>query len=165
MPIALAITAYARIHMSILKKVAQDLGLTIYYMDTDCLALSGKLDPIYISLELGKLKLEHVFDKVIYLAPKVYAGKTDSYEISRVKGLKNHISFDELEPLLKKDQTLSFNQNKWYKNIGKGYISIKNEVYTLMLTHNKRELIFDKMNVFIDTRPFIFKRLSFKQRK
>lgn len=141
--------------MAYLKKVATDLGLTIYYMDTDCIALSGELPLEFIGKKLGKLKLEHVFKEVVYLAPKVYAGKTDTYEYSKVKGLKNHINFDELKPLLTKDRSLILNQEKWYKNIGEGHISIKNEIYTLMITENKRKLIFNKDNIFVDTEPFV----------
>ena len=39
--IALATTAYGRIHMSNLKQMILALGLIIYYMDTDSLAVSG----------------------------------------------------------------------------------------------------------------------------
>ena len=141
--------------MSKLKKLALDLGLTIYYMDTDSFAVSGELDPTLVGKELGKLKLEHVFNEVVYLAPKVYAGKTDNYEVSRVKGLKDKISFFEIKPLLKKDSTLVLKQDKMFKNLSEAHIFVQEEIYTLMLTENKRELIFNKDNIFIDTKPYI----------
>lgn len=156
--IALAVTAYARIYMSQLKQIALLLGLIIFYMDTDSLALSGLLPPEFVGKELGKMKLEHVFNEVIFLAPKVYGGKNDSYEYTKVKGLKNHITFNELKPLLTKDNSLTLNQEKWFKNIGKGHISIKKELYTLMITENKRHLIFNKDNVFVDTKPFVLSK-------
>lgn len=152
-PVALAITAHARVHMSRLKSVASSLNLIIYYMDTDCLALSGELDPKFIGTDLGLLKLEHVFNEVIYLAPKVYSGKADGYEYTKVKGLKESITFDELKTILKKGESIKLTQEKWYKNIGEAHISVKDEIYTLMLTDNKRELIFNNNNVFVDTKP------------
>lgn len=152
-PVALAITAQARVHMSKLKEVATSSDLNIYYMDTDCIALSGKLDPKYIGLELGLLKLEHVFNDVIYLAPKVYSGKADGYEYTKVKGLKDSITFDELKPILKKGECIKLSQDKWYKDIGQSHITVKDEVYTLMVTDNKRELIFNNDNIFVDTKP------------
>nr|YP_010697740.1 hypothetical protein P1R16_mgp05 [Porodaedalea niemelaei]WCF76636.1 hypothetical protein [Porodaedalea niemelaei] len=154
-PLAVDITSYARIHMSYLKNIAQLQDLTILYMDTDSLSLNGKLDPKYIGTELGKLKLEHIFNEVIYLAPKVYAGKTDTYEYVKVKGLKNHISFDQMKPLLNKDESLQINQDKWYKHIDEGLIAVKNEIYTLMLTDNKRELLFTADGIFKDINPYV----------
>nr|YP_009690259.1 DNA polymerase family B [Porodaedalea pini]QEG57039.1 DNA polymerase family B [Porodaedalea pini] len=154
-PVALAITAYARIHMSLLKKSALSSNLDIFYMDTDSLSLNGELDPKFIGTELGKLKLEHIFNEVIYLAPKVYAGKTDTYEYVKIKGLKNPISFDEMKPLLNKGDSLQINQEKWYKHINEGLITVKNEIYTLMLTDNKRELLFTADGIFTDTNPYV----------
>lgn len=132
-PIALAITAQARIHMSALKKIATDQNLSIYYMDTDSLALSGELDSKFIGTGLGKLKLEHVFNEVVYLAPKVYAGKANDYEYTRAKGVKDSISYSDIKPLLVKGESIKINQDKWYKNIGEGHITVKDEIYTLML--------------------------------
>lgn len=59
---------------------------------------------------------------------------------------KNVISFSDLKTLLNKDSKLRIYQEKWYKNISEGNIQIKNEIYTLMITDNKRHLIFDKNN-------------------
>ena len=43
-----------------------------------------------------------------------------------------------MKKLLQKDETLVINQDKMFKNIGAGNISIREEIYTLMLTDNKR---------------------------
>ena len=43
---------------------------------------------------------------------------------------------------------------KWYKNISKGYITIKKELYTLLVTNNKRKLIYEN-NKLINTKPYI----------
>jgi hypothetical protein len=62
------------------------------------------------------MKLEHIFDEVVYLAPKVYGriitneqGKED---FVRIKGLINPISVEELKILLYKGKTLPINQEK-----------------------------------------------------
>jgi hypothetical protein len=48
------------------KLLALNLGLEIYYSDTDSLVLNGELPKEYISnTELGKLKLEYQFKAII----------------------------------------------------------------------------------------------------
>jgi hypothetical protein len=150
--ISAAVTAYARIHMTKFKTME---GVTLYYSDTDSIDIDQPLDPKYIGTELGKMKLEHIFDDAIFLAPKVYGGKTSTYEYVKVKGLKNPVSFNELKPLLIKSANLKINQEKWYRNINDGNIKILPQIYTLMINNQKRELVFDNSNKFVDTRPII----------
>jgi hypothetical protein len=71
--IASAVTAYSRMIINQYKLLALNLGLEIYYSDTDSLVLNGKLPEEYISnTELGKLKLEYKFKEGIFVMPKVY---------------------------------------------------------------------------------------------
>ena len=70
--IAAAVTSYGRIHMSQFKN-NKSLG-DILYTDTDCIAITGDMDPKYIGKGLGQMELEKQFIKVVYLAPKVYIG-------------------------------------------------------------------------------------------
>jgi hypothetical protein len=70
--IASAITAYGRIHMSQFKNNPA-IG-DLLYSDTDCIAISGDLNPKYIGKGIGQMELEKQFIKVVYLAPKVYIG-------------------------------------------------------------------------------------------
>jgi hypothetical protein len=151
-PISLAVTAYSRIFMSQFKNNPEYI---LYYSDTDSLDINKTLATEFVGNELGKLKLEHIFDEAVFLSPKVYGGKTSNYEYVKIKGLKNPISFNELSTLLIKDNKIIIEQDKWFKDISKGNITIKNEIYTLMLTENKRKLIFDTNNKFIDTKPLI----------
>ena len=44
-------------------------------------------------------------------------------------------------------------QEKWHKDIPNNQIIIKNEIYTLMVTDNKRKLIYNTEGEFIDTEP------------
>jgi hypothetical protein len=148
-PIAAAVTAGARIHMTQFKTMD---GITLFYTDTDSIDINKPLPSKFIGKELGKMKLEHIFNDAIFLAPKVYSGITDNYEYVRIKGLKNPIAYNELKPLLIKDQSICIEQEKWYRNISKGNIQIKQEIYTLINNNLKRRLIFDN-NKFVDTAP------------
>nr|WUR10578.1 DNA polymerase [Elmerina hispida] len=108
--IASAITAYARIFMS---KFKNDPNIKIYYTDTDSLYIDKPLEEKFIGKKLGQFKLEHVFNKFVALAPKVYGGITeDGLEITKVKGLKNKVQFKDLVELLKKDETLNIKHEK-----------------------------------------------------
>lgn len=148
------VTASARIYMSKFKKFSH---LNIYYTDTDSIDVDQELDPKYVGEELGQMKLEHTFKEAIFLAPKVYGGLTDKYEYVKIKGLKNPIPYSNLKGLLKKDSKLEIEQDKWYRDISKGEINIKNEIYTLMVTDNKRKLIYDQNNILVDTAPLFLK--------
>lgn len=145
--ISACITANARVFMHQFKND------NVYYSDTDSIDTSVLINPKYIGIELGQLKLEHKFKEVVYLAPKVYGGKTLNSEIVRIKGLKNPVAYKELLGLLYKNSFLEVKQDKWLRDISNANISIKEEIYTLMVTDNKRKLIYDENNKFIDTQP------------
>jgi hypothetical protein len=148
------VTASARIHMI---KFKTNPNFILYYSDTDSIDIDTELDPKIIGSELGKMKLEHIFDDAISLAPKMYGGINSNYEYVKFKGLKNPRKFNELIPLLDKNNKLEVNQDKWYSDISNGTINIHNEIYTLMVTDSKRKLIFDENGQFIDTAPIRLK--------
>lgn len=148
-PIAATITACARVHMTQFKNSE---GVNLYYTDTDSIDIDAPLNSKFIGQELGKMKLEHIFEGAVFLAPQVYGGITSQYEYVKVKCLKNTISFSQLKPLLIKDTSLKIHQEKWYRNISEGKITIKDELYTLMVTENKRILIYDESNQFVNTK-------------
>ena len=151
--IAAAITAYARIHMSQFKNNDK---YNLYYSDTDSVYIDSPLDELLIGSNIGLMKLEYICDDAIFLAPKVYSLKTDNDEIMKIKGLTSEsiskIIFEDLLDLLNKDSKLESQQEKWYKDISSGKISIKDQIYTLKVTGNKRELIYDN-NKLINTKP------------
>lgn len=151
-PIAAAITAYARIYMSQFKNNSE---YNLFYTDTDSIDIDKPLPDHMVGNELGQMKLEHIFDEGTYLAPKLYGGKTSNgKEIIKIKGSKNKVSYEELKTLLNKDHVVKTRQDKWYKNISEGNIKIKNEIYTIQTTDNKRELVY-KNNILVDTKPFL----------
>jgi hypothetical protein len=141
--IAAAITAYARIEMSQFKN---NPLFNLYYSDTDSIYIDSKLpDDLVSNTILGKMKLESVITKAIFICPKVYAYLTeDNKEIIKIKGLTkeaikdNNISLSDLENLLIKDSKIEANQNKWFKYLNQGTISIKEQIYSLKVTGNNR---------------------------
>ena len=140
--IASAITAYARIHMSQFKN---NSDFTLYYTDTDSAYIDKALPKYMVSDKiLGKMKLENVLDKAIFLAPKVYYLITElGQHIYKVKGLSHDVilNYNDFQSLLQKESFLKRLQTKWRKNLSEGNISVLDEVYTLQVTTNKRKLL------------------------
>lgn len=153
--IASAITSYARIFMS---KFLGEKNLNIYYTDTDSIDIDKPLDDKYIGNELGQFKLEYKFIEAVFLAPKVYGGSyldgNELKEISKIKGYKNQVELRLLKNLLNKNENLLLNNEKWFRNIFDSNIEIKNQIYNLVVTNNKRKLNYFN-NILINTEPYI----------
>ena len=150
--IGLSVTAYARIIMSIFKNNLDLTGL-VYYTDTDSLFCDKKLPLSFVGKDLGKMKLEHTLSRFVALGPKIYGGiDLLGKSFTKVKGLKNKLTFDDLNHLLIKQNTSNspFTQEKWYKSLMDGTIEIKQVPYLLRPTDNKRLLIY-KDGVLVDT--------------
>ena len=62
---------------------------------------------------------------------------------------------EDLIPLLKKGEKLNFNQSKWLKSLDTATINILETLYSLRVTDNKRELVYNENNKLIGTQPFI----------
>jgi hypothetical protein len=100
---------------------------------------------------LGDFKLENKFIKAAFLAPKVYGGilkdkldkKGNPKEKVKIKGLKKTIKFGELVGLLKKDFQLKKPQEKFYRDLANSRIVVDNSDYTLIVTGNKRKIIYE----------------------
>jgi hypothetical protein len=149
--IAAAVTACARIHMS---QFLGDKSLNVLYTDTDSIDIDKQLDSKFIGKELGLMKLECIFEEAVFLAPKVYGGIIDNEKsITKVKGFKNEVEYSELKSLLIKDTSLELKQDNWFTSIREGTITIKEQLYKLVPTDNKRQLIY-LHNKFVNTKPF-----------
>jgi hypothetical protein len=85
-----------------------------------------------------------------------YLETEDGQIIYKVKGLKHEVNLTltDFELLLYKESLLEKFQNKWRRNLSDGSIKIKDELYTLRVTNNKRKLIYDENNKLINTFPF-----------
>jgi len=132
----------------------------LYYSDTDSIIIDIDLETInkdIIGSKLSEWKLETIYLKALFLALKVYCGITNlSYSIFKVKGInikKSPITFEQLKSLIKKGERLELPNEKWYRNLGKGTIEIKQEVYKLALNSTKRALIYDQKGNLIKTEP------------
>jgi DNA polymerase type B, organellar and viral len=152
--VATAVTAYSRIHMSQFKNNPK---INLYYTDTDSIYTDSDIDDNLIDNKvLGKLKLENICNKAIFLAPKVYCLETlDMGVVYKVKGLKHEIelTMSDFEKLLYKQSILQKAQTKFMRNISDGNIKLLDQVYTLQVTDNKRKLIYDS-NKWISTKAY-----------
>jgi hypothetical protein len=112
-PIASAITAYARILMSYFKN---NPNFKLYYSDTDSGFFDKPLpDHLVDNKILGKMKLENICKKAIFLAPKLYLLETKEDKlIHKVKGLNHNIDLTliDFEQLLYKDSFIQKVQSK-----------------------------------------------------
>lgn len=153
--IASAITAYARVHISQFKN---NPDFILYYTDTDSIYIDRPLpDHLVNDKILGKMKLENIVEKAIFLSPKVYCLNTiDNELIYKVKGLKHNIklTMKDFENLLYKNTIIEKSQTKFIRNLDKGHIELLKQLYTLQVTDNKRNLIYDKNNKLISTKSY-----------
>jgi hypothetical protein len=153
--IAAAITAYSRIHMSQFKN---NPNINLYYSDTDSIYTDSNIDSTLVDNKiLGKLKLEYVCKKAIFLGPKLYCLLTESEKlIHKVKGLNRNIllEYKDFDNLLNKNSFITKTQNKWFRNLSDSKITILDQLYTIKHTNNKRKLIYDKNNKLIGTESY-----------
>ena len=153
--VASAITAYGRILMSSLLNSTE---YEVYYTDTNSIIVDKPLPSELVSdSELGKFKLEYQIEKAIFLAPGVYcAVDTAGKLIVKVKGFsdseKAKLTYEDFEGLLYKDAFLEKTNEVWLKSISGAHISILHPVYTLKVTDEKRELIYDDNNKLVSTK-------------
>ena len=155
--IAAFITAIARVLMSYFKN---NPDFKLYYTDTDSVVLDRPLPEHMVGDKLGQLKLEHVIQKAVFLAPKVYCIIDElGEEVIKIKGLTSDaikragINFDTFEMLLQHNSYYDFEQDKFYKDLAKGSVSILETTYNLKVTSNKRLTLY-KNNVFTATAPY-----------
>ena len=109
-----SVTSYARF---VMYKHYKNVGIKhLYYTDTDCVFTDKTINT---SSELGKMKLENSFTKLVLVRPKLYYGKTrEGNDIIKVKGdnsAKNK-TFKELHNnILDNDLILKSNNKRFIK--------------------------------------------------
>jgi hypothetical protein len=151
-PISSAIAAWSRIEMT---KYVMDNSDTICCIDTDGIKLTNTLDPKHVGPALGLMKLEDVFKEAVFIAPKVYGGITDNNEdITKARGVKKwKICYWDLKKMLHLDHII-ITQEKFFRSITQSTIEVKEQIFRLAATSNKRELIYNTIGMFVDTRPY-----------
>ena len=151
--IAASITASARLFMA---KWIADPSLTVGYMDTDCLVI--KHEDLYrfnINSMLGGFSIDYKWKEVIFIAPKAYGGLDylDNVKI-KVKGYQEKISWEDFKLLNFEQTSITLDQSKIHKNLT-GFMEIRDTIYTLRATENKRKIIYDPINSeAISTKPY-----------
>jgi hypothetical protein len=161
--IASAITAGGRILMS---QIKNDPNIRLYYSDTDSAVTNKPLPDYLVGDKLGQFKLEHVIREAVFLAPKVYGFiTTEGREIIKVKGVTKEALYNthitDLEKLLLKDSSVVYTQQKWFKNVFEGQISVSDVAYHLKVTSNKRYPIY-RGGIFTDTAPYNYNEIEIK---
>ena len=161
--IAAVITAGARVYMSHFKN---NPAFKLYYSDTDCVVINRPLPEYIVGKQLGLMKLEHIIDKAVFLAPKVYSlVLKDGTEITKIKGISidnmEDANYNNFKKLLTVNTNLKMQQDKWFKSIAEGAINIRQIVYHLRATANKREAIYAN-NVFTYTNPYFYDDIIIK---
>jgi len=155
--VASAITAYARIFMSQFKN---NPLIKLYYTDTDSIYTDSDIDVNLIDDKiLGKLKLENIAEEAVFLGPKSYCLKLKNGKtITKIKGLKNtdDLTIEDFKNLLSRDSFKIQSHNKWFKNLTDGNITIKEQLYRLTQTENKRENVYQN-NILVSTKPIKLK--------
>ena len=150
----------------------------LYYSDTDSAVIDAKLHADLVGTELGQFKLEHTIKRGVFIAPKVYGFiDIDNKTTIKIKGVSDSISKDvdiyTLESVLIKGSSVAFNQERWFKNLLKGQILVKDKAYHLKVTSNKREAIYREYyengkyeNIyFADTKPYYYEDIEVKSKK
>lgn len=75
LPIAMAITSYARIYMN---EFINNKDYNVYSTDTDSIAIDKPLPDQLVGNKLGQFKLEHKALNAIFLSPKLYLIQLDN---------------------------------------------------------------------------------------
>ena len=85
----------------------------------------------------------------------------DGETIYKVKGLSHDIelTLTDFENLLFKESSIQKIQNKWIKNLSEGYVSILDQLYTLQIIKNKRDLS-NKNSELFRLKYFVLKPLK-----
>lgn len=153
--IAAATTAYSRVHMTQFKN---NPNINLYYTDTDSIYTDSDIDESFIDNKtLGKLKLENICKRAIFLAAKLYFLETESGKnIIKVKGLKDtsSLNYNDFKNLLNKNFIVEKSHQKWIRNLSESKINIIAQVYSIKVTDNKRLLVYDNNNKLISTENY-----------
>jgi len=139
LPSAIAITAYARMYMfSVIYKLI-NLGVEIYYMDTDSIAIKGLLPEELVGNRLGQFKLEHEISHAYFISPKLYALETITGDrIVKAKGIGSKLEFTQFETLINNESIVKA-QERWFKDPSNATIDIKNILMHISSINLKRK--------------------------
>jgi hypothetical protein len=64
------------------------------------------------------------------------------------------LNYDDFKNLLYKNFIVERSHNKWFRNLSESKINIIAQIYSIKVTDNKRELIYDNNNKLISTKNY-----------
>ena len=144
LPCAIATTAYARMYMFEIIYKLIDLGINIYYMDTDSMTIDGVLPNEYIGNKLGLFKLEHIIKKAYFLGIKKYGYIDNNDKIhSTFSGIeRNSLSWNEIEQIANGFTVVKETPIRFFKIFNTLNIIIKNSLKT-SITFKTRKILYN----------------------
>lgn len=161
--ISAAITSYARIYMSQIKLDIINKGGKIYYSDTDSIVTDIELDNSLVGKELGQFKLEYKLKEAYFISSKTYClVLEDEYITKKNKGIvikskgvfDNSLTLDSFKSMYYDKKNVEATKSDTKSNYKEGYVNIDTKTVTLNFdSYTKREKIFNKEGLWIDTKP------------
>lgn len=162
-PIAAAVTAYGRIHITKIKKQILQMGGNIYYSDTDSVVTDIKLPASMVDPKaIGKLKLEHHIKRGYFISAKTYCLINDNgVEIKKAKGLNsNTLSEDDYVEMYKGKDIKTGIKPYSTTNYLEGSVIISEKEITLNAdSYTKRVKVY-KDNTWVDTEPLTYNNIK-----
>jgi hypothetical protein len=87
LPIAIAISSYARMYMHSVIQHVLSLGGEVYYIDTDSIVTDVELPAELVGEDIGQFKLEFLAKEAYFIAPKLYYLQNNDNIIIKAKTL------------------------------------------------------------------------------
>lgn len=156
-PIAAAVTAYSRMIINEYKLTALEMGLELYYSDTDSLVLNGQLPPRCLDqAKLGLLKLEHEILNAYFVMPKVYwLEEPGGRVITKCKGYPGNLLKHEVLALYE-GHAINLTVNRWHRSLQAQTVSIETGVtYKIDPLFIKRVKVYNAQGKWVNTSPII----------
>lgn len=164
-PIAAAVTAYARIYITKIKLDILKRGGKIYYSDTDSIITDIELNPNLVDPKvIGKFKLEHELELALMPAPKVYFLKKkdiyntikdedQKYIVKAKGGSSKDLLLQQFEDMIL-GNSMEINKRSSKTNWVDGTVIISDQTITLdPNSYISRDKIYDSNHTWINTSP------------
>ena len=149
-----AVVSYGRIKINELKHLE---GIKVLYSDTNSLVINKPLPQKFMGTKLGQLKLVDFIKIGYFISPNLIGYLNGKFEnIVKNKRFKGDLFFYELYFLLYRNTIIKKEHDKLFKNLADGNIIIKNEIFFLSTTYNKRQLIYNSANKLVGTKPYYY---------
>lgn len=155
-PIASAVTAYARIHMNKFKNLS---GNNCYYTDTDSVIMEKPLPSELVSKAIGDMKLEYspFIKNAYFVSPKLYGFIKENGEPEvKAKGVGPSLNYSQLIELYEGSK-VEIKKKVWLKSYRDLNVKIEDRSITLTGEFTKREKVFSPEGLWVEKRPLVVK--------